>query len=92
MLLATEGTALRKPTRIGPSKGLSKDLSNTQFERVLTNASRLAICLMGALAALLALQVGQVIIAPVFLAITVGLMFGPVADALETRGVRRFCC
>lgn len=78
---------MRKPTRTGPSKGLSKELSNTQFERVLGNASKLAICLMGALAALIALQVGQVIIAPVFLAITVGLMFGPVADAMETRGV-----
>ena len=78
---------MRKPIRSGPSKGLSKDLNNTQFERVLGNASQLAICLIGAIAVLVALQAGQFILAPVFLAITVGLMFGPVADALETRGV-----
>jgi len=78
---------LRKPIRSGPSRGLSKDLNKTQFERVLGNASQLAICLIGALAALIALQAGQFILAPVFLAITVGLMFGPVADAMEARGV-----
>jgi predicted PurR-regulated permease PerM len=78
---------LRKPIRTGPSKGLTKELNNTQFERVLGNASRLAICLIGAIAALVAVQAGQFILAPVFLAVTVGLMFGPVADALEARGV-----
>ncbi len=78
---------MRKAIRTGPSKGLSKDLNNTQFERVLGNASQLAICLIGAVAALVAVQAGQFILAPVFLAITVGLMFGPVADALEARGV-----
>jgi predicted PurR-regulated permease PerM len=78
---------LRKPIRSGPSKGLSKDLNNTQFERVLGNASQIAICVIGAVAVVVALQAGQFILAPVFLAITVGLMFGPVADALETRGV-----
>lgn len=78
---------MRKPTRTGPSKGLTKDLNNTQFERVLGNASRLAMCLVGALAAVVALHLGQFILAPVFLAITVGLMFGPVADAMESRGV-----
>ena len=78
---------MRKPIRSGPSKGLSKDLNNTQFERVLGNASQIAICVIGAVAVVVALQAGQFILAPVFLAITVGLMFGPVADALETRGV-----
>lgn len=78
---------MRKPVRTGPSKGLAKDLNNTQFERVLGNASRLAICLIGIVTLLVAVQAGQFILAPVFLAITIGLMFGPVADALETRGV-----
>lgn len=78
---------MSKPPRLQPSRGLSKDLNNTQFERVLGNASKLALCLIGAIAALVALQAGQFILAPVFLAITVGLMFGPVADALESRGV-----
>jgi len=87
VLICDRSEPLRKPIRSGPSKGLSKDLNNTQFERVLGNASQLAICLIGAIAVLVALQAGQFILAPVFLAITVGLMFGPVADALETRGV-----
>jgi predicted PurR-regulated permease PerM len=78
---------LRNPRRTTPSKALSKELSNTQFERVLTNASQLAICLIGAIALLIAVQAGQFILAPLFLAITVGLMFGPVADALESRGL-----
>ncbi len=78
---------MRKPAPKRPSKGLSKDLDNTQFERVLGNASKLAICLIGAVTVLVAVQAGQFILAPVFLAITIGLMFGPVADALEARGV-----
>lgn len=78
---------MRKPVRSGPTKGLSKELSNTQFERVLGNASKLAICLIGVVAVVVATHAGQFILAPVFLAITVGLMFGPVADALEARGI-----
>lgn len=42
---------------------------------------------VAAFAAIVALHLGQVILAPVFLAIVVGLMFGPVADLLERRGV-----
>jgi predicted PurR-regulated permease PerM len=78
---------LRKPVRLGPPRALSKDLESTQFERLLADASRLAICFLGAVAAFLVLHAGQFILAPVFLAITVGLMFGPVADAMEERGV-----
>jgi len=78
---------LRKPVRSGLTRGLSKELSTTQFERVLTIAAQLAICLIGGIAALVALQAGQFILAPVFLAITIGLMFGPVADAMESRGM-----
>lgn len=69
------------------SRRLQRHLANTQFERVLGNASQLAIVLIGTFVAVVALREGQVILAPVFLAVTVGLMFGPVADALERRGV-----
>jgi predicted PurR-regulated permease PerM len=61
--------------------------SETQFERVLANASRLGIVLIAAIFALVTLKVGQVILAPVLLAITIGLMFGPLADRLERLGV-----
>lgn len=76
-----------KPTRSGPSRGLTRDLGNTQFERVLTNASRLSLCLVGIIGVMFALQVGQFVLAPVLLAITIGLMFGPVADLMEEHGV-----
>lgn len=69
------------------SKRLQQEITNTQFERILGNAAQLSLVLLGIIAVLVALHFGQVILAPVFLAITVGLMFGPVADALENRGV-----
>ncbi len=74
-----------RPT--GLSRGLKKDPGDGEFERILGNASRLSLCLIGALGVMFALQVGQFVLAPVLLAITIGLMFGPVADLLENRGV-----
>jgi len=62
-------------------------LSESQFERIAANAARIAIILIGFLALLVALKVGEVFLAPVTLAIVVGLMFGPVADRLERLGV-----
>lgn len=43
--------------------------------------------IMGALALIVALVLGKVILAPIALAIVVGLMFGPIADVMERRGV-----
>ena len=65
----------------------SDDMSETQFERVTSNAARLAIVFVGFLALLVALKEGQVFLAPVTLAIVIGLMFGPVADRVERFGV-----
>lgn len=62
-------------------------MARTQFERVLSIASQVAIVLVAVVAAVVALQQAQVVLAPVFLAIIVGLMFGPIADALEARGI-----
>lgn len=73
--------------RRGPSPRLMREISNTHFQRILSNASQLAIVAMGAFVLLVALKLGEVVLAPVFLAITVGLMFGPVADILDKRGV-----
>ena len=63
------------------------DSSQSQFERVLNNAARLAMVGIGFAVLLAMLQAGQVFLAPVTLAIVVGLMFGPVADRLEAVGV-----
>ena len=64
-----------------------QDMSESQFERVLGNAGRVALVLIGFLALLVALKEGQVFLAPVTLAIVIGLMFGPVADRVERFGV-----
>lgn len=64
-----------------------KDMSESQFERVTANAARIAMVFVGFLALLFALHVGQVFLAPVTLAIVIGLMFGPVADRVERFGV-----
>lgn len=64
-----------------------EDMDESQFERVTGNAARIALIFVGFLALLVALQVGEVFLAPVTLAIVIGLMFGPVADRVERFGV-----
>lgn len=64
-----------------------EDMSESQFERVLGNAGRIALVFIGFLALLVALKEGQVFLAPITLAIVIGLMFGPVADRVERFGV-----
>lgn len=64
-----------------------EDMSESQFERVMNNLARLAILFVGFLALLFTLQIGQVFLAPVTLAIVIGLMFGPVADRVERFGI-----
>lgn len=54
---------------------------------MLGNAAQMAMVLVGIVIAFVAIREAQVILAPVLLAIIVGLMFGPVADAMEERGV-----
>lgn len=68
-------------------KGLTRDIERTNFERVLGNAAKMATVAIGIVVAFVAIREAQVILAPVFLAIMIGLVFGPVADLLENRGV-----
>jgi predicted PurR-regulated permease PerM len=63
------------------------EADQSQFERVLNNAARLSVVGIGFAVLLMVLQAGQVFLAPVTLAIVVGLMFGPVADRVESWGV-----
>ena len=70
-----------------PFKTVPQDMSQSQFERILGNASRLAMVGVGFVVLLSVLQAGQVFLAPVTLAIVIGLMFGPVADRVESWGV-----
>lgn len=68
-------------------RAVPKSMTDSQFDRVVTQSSRFAVLITGGLALVVALALGKVVLAPVTLAIVVGLMFGPVADALERRRV-----
>jgi predicted PurR-regulated permease PerM len=61
--------------------------SETQFERVLSNGARVGMVLIACFVVLVVLKMGQFILAPVLLAVAIGLMFGPLADRLEGFGV-----
>lgn len=58
-----------------------------QFEHVLATSSNVAMVFVGGVVLLIVLVVGQSILAPVSLAMVIGLMFGPIADWCEARGV-----
>ncbi|CAN7387748.1 AI-2E family transporter [Devosia sp. LjRoot3] len=64
-----------------------EEMNESQFERVLDNAARLSVVAIGAVVLLFVLQAGQLFLAPITLAIVIGLMFGPVADRLEAVGI-----
>jgi predicted PurR-regulated permease PerM len=66
---------------------LERELANTRFERILGNASQISLLVLGLVAAFVALSAGQYVLAPIFIAVTLGLMCGPVADEMERRGV-----
>ncbi|HHY50652.1 MAG TPA: AI-2E family transporter, partial [Alphaproteobacteria bacterium] len=62
-------------------------ITEAQFDRMLAISSRLAMLMVGAVLMVVVLREAHAILAPVALAIVVGLVFGPVADQLESRGV-----
>jgi predicted PurR-regulated permease PerM len=64
-----------------------RSMDRVQFEHILGNSSKIAILVIGVFAFCVAMALGKFILAPISLAIVVGLMFGPVGDALERRGV-----
>jgi len=78
---------LRRTYQLRHSARLERELSNTRFERILGNASQLAIVFVGSIVALVAINAGQFILAPVFLAVIIGLMCGPLCDWMERRNV-----
>ncbi len=69
------------------ARAANPDPNQSQFERILNNVARLAVVFIGFAVLLNVLQAGQVFLAPVTLAIVIGLMFGPVADRVEAIGV-----
>ena len=81
---------LRRTISPAHAMRLERMQASTNFERVLANAAQLSLVLIGFVVLLAALKTGQVILAPVSVAIVIGLMFGPVADLMEKRGVPPF--
>jgi predicted PurR-regulated permease PerM len=77
---------LRSPL-IRRSARLDRELADTRFERILGNASQLSLVFIGSAVALLAVDGGQFILAPVFLAVIVGLMCSPIAVRMERHGL-----
>ncbi len=73
--------------RTSRSAAKSDIINESQFERVLNNSARFGVIAIALAVALTALQMGKVFLAPVTLAVIVGLMFGPVADRVERFGV-----
>ncbi len=63
------------------------DLARFEFDRILGTSARLAVIFIAMCVAVVALQAAHSILVPVAIAIVVGLVFGPIADWLERRGV-----
>lgn len=61
--------------------------ARTDVESLIKTSARLAVIGAGLVAMVVALDLGQMLLAPVALAIVIGLMFGPVADRLERVGL-----
>lgn len=59
----------------------------SNFEIILARASQVSVILMGVVAFVFALHAGKFVLAPVSLAVVVGLMLGPVAARLERLGM-----
>lgn len=57
------------------------------FDRLLSIISRVSVVVLGAVALVAVLEYAQMVLAPVFLAIVIGLMFGPLADRIERFGI-----
>ena len=74
--------------RYGKFKPTTFPLRSTSgFEKIFTNAASLGMILAGFVAFVVILHFGQPIMAPVALAVVIGLMFGPLADRLESMGL-----
>lgn len=65
-----------------------RTITEAQFDRMLQITSRLALVFIGAVLAITVLKLAHTILVPLGLAVVVGLVFGPVADRLEERGLK----
>jgi predicted PurR-regulated permease PerM len=73
--------------RIQPRPPVVRLPPKSNFELLLSRGSQTAMIGLGVLGLIFALEAGQFLLAPVALAIIIGLMLGPVASRLERRGL-----
>jgi predicted PurR-regulated permease PerM len=73
-----------------PNRRIYSFQKPSNFEVVLKNASLVSIIWIGIFAAIIALELAQFILAPIFLAIVIGLMLIPVAKKIEQFGFPSF--
>lgn len=57
------------------------------MDEMIATSARLAVIGMGLVALTFALEAGEILLAPIVLAVVIGLMFGPLAGRLEAAGV-----
>lgn len=62
-------------------------MPNSEIESQLATAARVSIILIGGIAVIGVLEYAQVILAPISLAVVIGLMFGQLADRIERFGI-----
>lgn len=62
-------------------------MTRSEFETLLANVARLVLVFIGAVLLVSTLDRAQVILAPIFLAVVIGLMFGPLSDKVEQAGI-----
>jgi predicted PurR-regulated permease PerM len=76
-------------TTKGPVLSLHKLrlMPQSSLETIITSASKISIIFMGLVMMIVALDLGEIILAPVFLGIVIGLMFSPVARRIENSGI-----
>ena len=82
--METGGTVATAKSR--EHRAVPRSMDRAQFEHIVLTTSHLAMILVGAVVLAVALALGKFILAPISLAIVIGLMFGPIADAMEHRG------
>jgi predicted PurR-regulated permease PerM len=57
------------------------------MDNIVSTAARFSLIAVGIIAVTAALEFAQLILAPVFIAVVIGLMFGPIADRMERAGL-----
>lgn len=60
----------------------------SNFELMLARGAQVSLIFMGLVALIFVLRAGEYILAPIGLAVVIGLMLGPIASMLERRGLR----